>query len=187
MDDQRTHARRVRSIEDAVDRVEEQTSPQTPALGGFVHRQAGQRGHTPAIESRSEIAIDSDAAVVNGDALLFPEQTSQMMQSSMRDAEQSSWLSRWPGCRNSRPISEAQWQTLHERLDSTRRPFDRDQPSGVRHGRATKQIVGHPAGRSPSFFRRPNQALATASADLGQETLDFAAGRSGGLGTELRH
>jgi len=34
--------------------------------------------------------------VVQWHALLFPEQTSQMMQSLVRDAEQSGWLPRWP-------------------------------------------------------------------------------------------
>ncbi len=34
--------------------------------------------------------------VVQFQSLLFPEQTSQMMQSLVRDAEQSGWLPRWP-------------------------------------------------------------------------------------------
>jgi predicted alpha-1,2-mannosidase len=34
--------------------------------------------------------------VIQLDSLLFPEQTGQMMQSLVRDAEQSGWLPRWP-------------------------------------------------------------------------------------------
>jgi len=53
MHDQRTNAQRVRGIQDAVDRVKEQTSAKTLALGGFVHRQAGQQGDRNWVAGRA--------------------------------------------------------------------------------------------------------------------------------------